>query len=309
MTVTQKHRPLISVIICTYNRASLLSETLMALPELHRMDQAEVIVVDNQSTDHTAAVVAQFQQHWPASCTLRYVREREQGLSHARNRGIEEASGDWIAFLDDDAIPERNWLQMMVQAFERYPDAEGIGGKIRPRFETARPDWLIHELELPYTIVDLGDEEKKYPKHLFPFGANMVLKREVVERIRFPVHLGRKGNSLLSGEESWLFQRIQDEGGALYYIPGLVVDHFIPEERLTKEWIRKRYYYQGVSHGLASAKRMQKLRLLLVLGLKLGYVAADSLRAREDGRRLLNRCRLDSIQGTWRTLTMKGDPG
>src|SRR5690606_11769314 len=99
------------------------------------------------------------------------------------------------------AVPMMKWLTSMRRGFEQYPRAAGIGGIVHAEFETARPEWLIKELEYPYTIVNLGDEPRRYPRKLVPFGANMAVRREAMGELRFPEELGRKGASLLSGEE------------------------------------------------------------------------------------------------------------
>jgi len=91
---------MISVIVCTYNRAELLRELLPTLCEQTvAFTQYEVIVIDNGSTDHTKTVAAVFAARYPQ---VRYCYEPRQGLSHARNRGWQEAKGDYVAYIDDD---------------------------------------------------------------------------------------------------------------------------------------------------------------------------------------------------------------
>lgn len=138
--------------------------------------------------------------------------EPMQGLSAARNTGILASKSPLIAFLDDDAIPCQRWITTIVSTFESKPEVMAMGGKIAPIFESKRPDWLIKPFELPYTIVDLGSRIKEYPKQLHPCGANMAMRKLVFDISLFPLDLGRKGDSLLSGEETWLFGQIQKKG-------------------------------------------------------------------------------------------------
>ena len=296
----------VSVVICTYSRAALLQQTLLSLESVSGIAKAEVIVVDNNSPDHTSEIVAKCIERLRGKVNLKYVFEARQGLSVARNRGIAESSGSIIAFLDDDAIPSSSWLTSVQSAFERYPDAAAIGGIIHPNFETSKPDWLVKELELGFTIVNLGDKERMYPRRLHPFGANMAIRKDIFKELRFPEELGRKGNSLLSGEESWLFEEIQSQGKKLIYIPGMSVAHFIDASRLRPEWIKRRYYYQGVSLAVWNNRLPARIRLVLFLLVKRGYLLINSLFIRSPGQRLVQECRMESIRGSVETLRSRG---
>jgi glycosyltransferase involved in cell wall biosynthesis len=290
--------PKISIIICTYNRSALLVKTLHSLLPLENLDQAEIIVVDNSSKDDTAAAIRRFIDTYGADMDIRYLLEPVQGLSAARNTGTLASKSPLIAFLDDDAIPCRTWISTIVSTFEQKPEVMAMGGKIAPIFESKRPEWLIKPFELPYTIVDLGNRIREYPKRLHPCGANMAMRKIVFDISLFPLELGRKGDSLLSGEETWLFGQIQQEGHSILYHPEMAVDHFVPANRLTEDWIMKRYYSQGISNAMKSEGMKGNLLLLGKTGAKVMYILADSILSRSQGRRLLNKCRLESIRGT-----------
>ncbi|HBS44519.1 MAG TPA: glycosyltransferase family 2 protein [Paenibacillus sp.] len=290
--------PKVSIIICTYNRSDLLIKTIQSLLALDDLEQAEIIVVDNCSKDDTAACVKKFIAAHGSVLHIRYMMEPVQGLSAARNTGILASKTHLIAFLDDDAIPCQTWITTIVSTFESKPEVMAMGGKIAPIFESKRPDWLIKPFELPYTIVDLGSRIKEYPAHLHPCGANMAMRKLVFDISLFPLDLGRKGDSLLSGEESWLFGQIQKEGHSILYHPQMAVDHFVPTNRLTKDWIMKRYYSQGISNAVKSEGMKGKLLLLGKTAAKLVYILAGMVLSRSKGRKLLNKCRLESIRGT-----------
>lgn len=302
----QNTNPYVSIVICTYSRAVLLKQTLQSLENLQGIDNAEVIVIDNNSPDNTAEIVAQCIAHLAGRVLLRYVFEPRQGLSVARNRGITESHGSIIAFLDDDAIPSIEWLSTIRAAFQSNPKAYAIGGIIHPHFETARPDWLVKQLELGFTIVNFGHKDRRYPGNLHPYGANMAIRREVFDDLQFPESLGRKGKSLLSGEESWLFSQMKRKGQQLHYIPRMSVTHFIPDERLRQEWIKRRFYYQGVSYAVWGNSLPLKTRLVFTLALKRIYLLCNSLFIYTPGQRLLKECRLESIRGSVDTLKNRG---
>jgi glucosyl-dolichyl phosphate glucuronosyltransferase len=295
----------VSILICTYSRAELLRKTLLSLAEVNEIEQAEVIVVDNNSKDHTKQVVADCIEQLRHKVKIVYIFEEKQGLSVARNTGMDHARAPIVAFLDDDAVPVREWLQVMRQAFQEHPEAGAVGGIIHPDFEGPRPDWLIQGLEFPYAIVNLGENVHDYPRKQYPFGANMAVRRGAIGSLQFPENLGRKGNSLLSGEETYFFARLRKQGWTLLYYPAMAVAHHIASERLNKEWIRKRYYYQGVSMAMEGTNAPSRIRIVSVALLRGGYAATQFLLARSAGNRLLAQCRLDSVRGTFATLYRK----
>jgi glycosyltransferase involved in cell wall biosynthesis len=303
--LTMKLNPTISIIICTFNRAQLLRRTLMSLRKLIDIEQAEVIVIDNHSLDLTPEIVRLCIRRLGSRVNLRYVFEPRQGLSIARNTGIQQASAPIVAFLDDDALPYISWVSHIMNAFKRYPRAAAIGGAIIPEFAIDRPDWLVSSLELPYTIVNLGSHERLYPRNLYPFGANMAFRREALQHIQFPEELGRKGSSLLSGEEAWVFKQLRKKGFELIYIPGMTVRHHIPKERLTRDWIKRRYYYQGVSMAMDSNHLLSRIRIVSMIALRLIYISIQSRFMKSSDQLLLIECRQASIRGSLETLRLR----
>lgn len=296
-------KPQVSIVICTYSRAHMIGQTLLSLKHLTGIDQAEVILIDNNSPDNTAEVVSSTIQQLKGLVNIKYVFEPRQGLSVARNTGVEVSNGTIIAFLDDDATPAVGWLTSIQEAFDHYPEAAAIGGIIEPEFETSRPKWLVKELEMPYGIVDLGKHIKLYPRRSHPFGGNCAIRKEILNELHFPEWLGRNGGqSLLSGEETWLFGQMRKQGKKLYYIPNMKIKHFTPANRLNPEWIKKRYYYQGVSNALEGKGLPSVIRLLISLALRRAYIAVSSLSVKANSKRLVRDCRLESIRGSMETL-------
>ncbi len=248
MPVTVPRQLRASVVVCTRNRSTLLVEAceLMLAMEFPPSDW-ELLVVDNGSTDDTVAVAEQLVARHPTQ--VRLVEEAELGLSAARNAGIRHAHGTVIAFIDDDAFPEIAWLGRLVAALDS--GAMAAGGAVRPRFETPPPAWL-DDRYLPYlTAWDPGDHQINLVYNEYPRGANIAFRREAFERYGvFSTHLGRKGGSLLSGEETEICLRLERGGETVLYVPGASVDHVIHGDRITPEWLVARFGAQGRSEAI-----------------------------------------------------------
>ena len=237
----------ISVVVCTYNRADMLRDTLRSWASVDQGNwRAELVVVDNNSTDPTRGVIQEFQKRQEKA--LRYVFEARPGLSFSRNKGIEAACGKIIAFVDDDIYFREDWLKQMVSTFECQPEVDCVGGNSIPVFEVPRPAWLTDDFAMLYGSTLSGETEKRmiFPEH--PFGVNMAFRRKVFERVGgFNTRLGRIKQSLLSNEEKELFYRIDRAGMRTHYSPKAVVYHRIPEDRINQQWILKRVFWQGIS--------------------------------------------------------------
>lgn len=244
----------LSVIICTYNRSSLLEDSLISYLETEFFDDpsVELIVVDNNSTDDTEKVVRRFMSR---NLCIRYVKEENQGLSYARNRGIEEAKGEVLAFVDDDVFFDKNWVSAVLEEFKKGEAPCCIGGKVVPHFENDMPGWIrrlppdLRSLVYMYLGVPAeGDVENNfdYPDH--PFGVNMACRKSVFSEVGgFTVGLGRIGTNLLSGEETEFFYRVHRIGCGVKYVPRAKILHRVPEARTKPEWFILRQYWQGRS--------------------------------------------------------------
>lgn len=138
----------LTVAICTWNRAELLRQTVDSLSRMIVPEglEWELLVVDNGCTDHTEAMLAS----WSARLPLRTVRELAPGKSHALNRAVAEATGDYILFTDDDVLVDPTWMRAYYEAFCAHPEAAVFGGPITPWFEGEPPNWLrrtFHRIE------------------------------------------------------------------------------------------------------------------------------------------------------------------
>lgn len=238
---------LLSVAICTWNRAQSLRVTLSSLTRLGVPGEAswEVVVVDNNSTDDTSSVVEAYRDVLP----IRYVFEPRQGLSYARNRAVQEAGGGLVIFTDDDVRVDPRWLAEYAAAERRFPDATFFGGTIDLHFPCAPPRWLRNNLGRFRTAyaarsIDPGTLIIRKRQDL-PFGANMAFRRSVFAGASFSPSLGRVGGDLMSGEETEFMERLLAGGNIGVWIGSAIVEHIIPKDRLTKEYVYTYYYCQG----------------------------------------------------------------
>ncbi len=240
---------LISVIVCTYNRSAYLYRCLSLLAQNDYHGSWELMVINNNSTDDTAQVCERFATAYP-NVNYHYHLETEQGLSHARNRGLREAHGDWYVFLDDDAYVAHDYLTNLEKHLHNA-DFDAFGGKITPLFEPHAPLWYSRWSMGFVSALDMGNEKRYFPHGKFPIGANMGLSRNAVKRVgMFNTTLGRNKNNLLAGEEKDIIYRIVDNGMTVAYLPDIEVQHVIPEHRTTDQFIARLGYGVGQSERL-----------------------------------------------------------
>lgn len=258
---------MISVIVCTYNRAHYLADTLDHL--LHQsaaLSNFEVLVINNNSTDDTEGICKQFSIKNP-DFPFRYIVEMAQGLSFARNRGIKEVNGDVLTFIDDDAFAQVDFIKHLHEHFESHAQTMAIGGKIIPKYEDGEPRWMSRYLLPLVAALDMGDRIKPFPKTKFPIGANMSMRKEVFDDYgTFDVNLGRKGSALEGSEEKDLFSRITKSGTNIMYIPQAVVHHIIPSKRVSLNYIKNQAIGIGKSERTRTLQQGQSNYLLFLMG-------------------------------------------
>lgn len=256
-----------SIVVCTYNRAESLRDTLRALQALVAAPGRswEVIVVDNNSKDDTKDVVQDAQRDWPL---LRYEFEGAQGLSHARNHGIACARGEVILFTDDDVLPEPDWLEVTLTGLQSR-GAEACGGYIAPIWESPPPPWLTERFYGFLAVrTDRTDDHRITADEQLPFGANMAFRRRVFERVGlFDTSRGRKGAVLASGEDGEMFERILAAGMEVVFLGGSRVHHKVEAFRTTKRYFR-RWRFQtsrnlAQSRGVPGSRRIANVPLYL----------------------------------------------
>ena len=255
----------ISVVLCTYNRAARLADALTAL--VHQTDAPpyEVVVVDNNSTDDTRAVIGAL----VSGGLVRYASEPVQGLSHARNRGVATARADILAFTDDDVRVDPTWVRSIARAFAEHPDVDMVGGRVDPEWEAEPPAWLPQAGYAPLALVDYGAEAFRIapaePRCLI--GANVAIRRQALERLHgFSARVQRVGDGIGSTEDHEFQMRLLEAGAAALYDPRVAVRAAVPRERLSKRYHRAWHKGHGRFYALMRDPLFEQSRAGTVLG-------------------------------------------
>ena len=232
---------MLTLIICTYNREKYIGPLLDSIAKNdYPTTDYEIVLVDNNCTDNTRGVCELFAAAHP-EVTLRYVVEPEQGLSAARNKGIKEAKGDIIIYVDDDALVDSDYIRIYAEHFAAHPDTMAAGGPIEPLYETEEPSWMSPYTKALLTAwMNYGDKVREYPQGRYPGGGNAAYRKEVFDRVGlFNTELGRKGNLLLASEEKDIFDKMKALGMKVLYLPTPVLHHSIPQSKLEEDYFNR----------------------------------------------------------------------
>ncbi|MEN0110470.1 MAG: glycosyltransferase [Planctomycetota bacterium] len=260
----------LTVVVGSYNRADMLAETLDSLTSLKTELPSgerftyEVVAVDNASTDHTQEVIARYAEPG-ASGTAARVRgfyESQAGVTHARNRGLAEMAGEWVAFHDDDQRAHPAWL-VRLQELARRRDVKVVGGAVH----LSLPESNTRVLAGPVRVL-LGekvgwDREQPYTRKRVPGTNNLMLHREVIDRVG--VFDTRITNG---GEDADLYRRVRSAGYDAWYTPDAIVYHLIPEPRLADDYMRWTATRHGQHLALRELRDWGRAGLLGMLGIR-----------------------------------------
>ncbi|MEM9004312.1 MAG: hormogonium polysaccharide biosynthesis glycosyltransferase HpsE [Cyanobacteria bacterium P01_F01_bin.86] len=233
-----------TVAIPTYNGAERLPKLLESLRSQMGLDSLvwEILVVNNNSSDQTAAVIQQTQSDWgdDSNPRLKYVFEATQGAAFARQCAIRSAQTEWVGFLDDDIIPDENWVAAAYKFYQTHPEIGAFGGQIHGDFEVPPPR-NFKRIQSFLAIRERGKEAHLYqPERLvLPPSAAWVVNRNawlknVPEHQKF---VGRIDDSFLGGEDYEVLLYLHKAGYPIWYNPDMHVHHQIPKSRLERDYL------------------------------------------------------------------------
>jgi glucosyl-dolichyl phosphate glucuronosyltransferase len=263
----------VTVAICTWNRSKLLDQTLARLAGLRIPPgvEWELLVVNNNCTDDTDAVI---ERHRAAGALpVRRLYEANPGQSHARNCAIRAARGELLIWTDDDVLVAPEWLAAYCEAAGANPDATYWGGPIRPWFENVPPAWLpalLGHCKHLWAVLDLGRAPRPLRSGESPFGANMAIKTAVQRNALFDPRKGHVAGGFAGGDETSLIADLQAAGHTGFWVPGAIVEHFIPTARMTLDYVRSR----GQQYGYQNHDPITDVNAKRLFGLP-GYVVSQ----------------------------------
>lgn len=245
----------VTAVICTYNRSRNLREALASIDRIYGGFPCEVIVVDNNSTDDTAAIVEAY-----AINGVRYIFEPTAGLSIARNTALAQTNSEIVVYIDDDVQVRPGWLENLTEPFSD-PGVAVVGGELVPVWSIPRPAWLTDAWVRNYSVeLKWSTFAREIRTGEWLCEGNIAFRRSaLIAAGGFPVNLGRVGPVLLSGE-GVVIEAIQAAGGGAVFSPGSIVDHLIPEDRITPKWLLARLFWQGVTMSAVNRYRVNTLR-------------------------------------------------
>ncbi len=242
-------RPLITIAICTRNRAAFLEKAVRSVLA-QANDDVEILIVDNGSTDDTATFAVKLSD---SDARIKYIAEPTTGVSAARNAALHRAKNEWIIFLDDDAEVEPGWLANYESFLSRPPSPRVavVGGSIIPRFEIPPPKWVDDD----DGKLDLGPEPFCFQDGGSPWEGNCAYRREAsLQAGGFDAHLGHRGDAIGGGEGGDLNLRLRDAGYEIWWLPGVAVQHHAHAHRLNLKW----HFYAAFGEGRSVA--IQRLK-------------------------------------------------
>jgi glycosyltransferase involved in cell wall biosynthesis len=247
----------LSIIICSYNRASYISDALTSLyGQSSGLDDFEVIIVDNNSIDNTKEVYAQWRQT-NTNGQFTFISETKQGASFARNTGAAIAKGEWVCFMDDDAVATTDYVKNIIKHIQDQPFIVGFGGRIIPKYIPAEPKWMSYYVSSLVGNFDYASTACAFENGKYPLESNMIVKKSVYDQIGgFNVNLpGVVGTLRIGGEGKELFYKIIALGHTIYYDPSICVHHVVEVKKLTSE------YMYRVASGIGRGEKTRTLNI------------------------------------------------
>jgi glycosyltransferase involved in cell wall biosynthesis len=244
----------VTVVLPTFRRPNGLARVLGALAE--QQDPGvpwDVVVVDNDQRPGAAAVFAAHEHDLPVPASI--VHEPTPGATRARNSGVALASGDVIAFVDDDVVPDRAWLARLVAPIVSGR-ADAAGGRVALDPSVPLPSWLGPDWIGYLSLYERGPDERVLASDDYVLTANAAFRAERIRAIGgFDEVLGPRAGSPMVNDDLDLCHRLAAAGGSIVYVPDAVVVHDVPADRLTVRYLLRRAYAQGRSDWLLDRVR------------------------------------------------------
>ena len=247
---------ILSIIICSYNRANYIEAALDSLYHQSSNENFEIIIVDNNSTDNTAEVYSNWRAAHPNG-NFQYLTETKQGASFARNTGGAIAKGKWLCFMDDDAIATSDYVKNITKHIKTKPDIVGFGGRIIPKYIPSEPLWMSYYVSSLVGNFDYAPVACAFKNGKYPLESNMIVRKDIYHQIGgFNTQLpGVVGTLRIGGEGKDLFYKIIALGHTIYYDPSISVHHIVEVKKLTPAYLYR------VASGIGRGEKTRTLSI------------------------------------------------
>ena len=248
---------MLSIVICSYNRASYITGALGSLYAGNaNLNDFEVIFVDNNSTDNSLQIA----NDWRAAHLLgnfMITSETKQGASYARNTGAKLATGEWLCFMDDDAVAFPDFVQNILKHIASYPGRVGFGGRIIPKYIPHEPSWMSYYVSSMVGHFHYSETYTAFKNGKYPLESNMIVRKDIYDKVGgFNEALpGVVGTVRIGGEGKALFYSIMELGHTIYYDPSIVVHHIVETKKLTAT------YLYNVASGMGRGEKTRTLAI------------------------------------------------
>ncbi|MFM4956264.1 glycosyltransferase family 2 protein [Aeromonas veronii] len=265
----------LSICICTFNREPFLRSCLESLISLiNGQDDIELIVIDNNSVDGTMNYITSLSTKYDF---LRYFKETKQGLSHARNRAKVEFLGEWLAFVDDDAVVSDNWLTVVLK-YIAQSQYDILGGIYEPWYRDGKVDWYKDIYGSNKAWLTFNNPTELKDKCVS--GGNMILSREVLKKINFDTDKGMIAYKRSYGEETFFQNEARKLGFKILFIPDLIIYHYVPLSKQNKMYFFERARIQGeerINNKGISKSRWLPLAIIMKLVVSITFTLIKNL--------------------------------
>ena len=269
---------LISVIIPTRNRSVSLSDTIESIFQNNfSLRQFEVLVIDNGSTDDTKIKCLAFEKKYS---NLKYFYEEKNGLHYGRHKGLMESKGEILIYIDDDVIVSQNWLMSYLETFKKDSKIVLAGGNDLPRFEGEVPEWVdslwkqnqYGKYLSEYSLIEFNIPAQEIPPQ-YIYGCNFAVRKEFLLLCKgFHPDGFSKENILRRGDgETFVSNQVSNLKFKSYFHPDAYVYHRIPSERLTQDYMKSRYFSQGVTFSYVNLRKKTRLSFINYVLMMLNY--------------------------------------
>jgi glucosyl-dolichyl phosphate glucuronosyltransferase len=250
----------LSIVLPTYNRADEVHLAIgSALDQTADAELYELIVVDNASTDGTPDVLQRIVSAHPGR--IRALRELRQGVSYARQAGIDAARGDIVAFFDDDVRVSQNWVETILKRFDETRGIDCVGGKVLPLWTSPPPAWLTPDHAAPLGLQDLGEQSfiSSDADRRGLISANLACRRDVLHQIGgFSPRFQRVKDGIGSLEDDDWIRRFWRAGKCGLYAPDLLAWTTVPPSRLTRAYHRRWHLGHGRFYASLRADEIER---------------------------------------------------